>query len=749
MNDHIDFVIIGGGMAGVTAAQTLRSDGEQGSIAILSDESIYPYQRPPLSKGSMRSANPAQPKFILEPSRYTDLKIEVLLNSAVSRIDPAKRLVWLTQGQETASIHYKKLLIASGVKPNHLELEGVSLEGIYYLHSFGNAQSIQIDAQQYRSVAVIGGSFIGLELAASLAQKGMKVTLIERGHLLSQLHIRTLSDYVCALFERHGVRVILDDEPIGFVGEKHVRALRTRRGESIDCDMVVIGAGVEPDIGFLQGSGVKTDNGILVDRYLQTNRANIFAAGDVANFYDTVFSRRQRIEHWDNAVKQGRTAALNMLGQKIAYEEVPYFYSDIFEISFNVLGFIDAQDEQINRGSIESGSFATFFMHEDVPQALFSLGRPSEETKVMESLIKHKVNLRSIKDKLSDPEFSLLQIPTQTILILQGGGAFGAFECGALKALQESAIHPDVIAGVSIGAFNGAVIAGNPDRPLQALEAFWNDLSVSSPDAGDEHYRRMQACNQIAAFGVPNFFKPRWLMPFASFNQLPNQWTSFYDTSAMKELLEKYVDFGKLKSSPIRLMVSAVDVETSELAIFDSYTDRLTPEHIMASGSLPPAFPWTTINGRHYWDGGIVSNSPLDQVIDRCGSAGKQVFVIDLFPKNRSNLPENILDVMARRDEILYSERIRSDMKNQHLLQNFRQLVDQLICELPAEKIRQIQHLPNYIQLMAQESPMKITRITREDPEGEPSFKDYDFSSKSIEQLQEAGYAITKIALAS
>ena len=745
MNDYFDFVIIGGGMAGVTAAQALRNEGEQGSIAILSNEALYPYQRPPLSKGTLRSTVPAQPKFILEPSKFVELKIDVLLDSTASRIDPAKHLVWLAEDKK--SIHYKKLLIASGVKPNHLEIAGSTLEGIYYLHSFDNAQSIQVDAQQYRSVVVIGGSFVGLELAASLAQKGLKVTLIERDHLLGLLHIPMVSEYVKALFEKHGVRVILDDEPIEFVGVKHVSAVRTKKSEVIDCELVVIGAGVEPDIDFLQGSGVKTDNGVLVDRYLQTNRANIFAAGDVANFYDTVFSRRQRIEHWDNAVKQGRIAALNMLGQKIAYEEVPYFYSDIFEISFNVLGFIDAQDEQINRGSIESGSFATFFLRDGIPQALFSLGRPSEETKVMESLIKHKVNLRSVKDKLSDSGFALLKIPTQTILILQGGGAFGAFECGALKAFQESAIHADIIAGVSIGAFNGAVIAGNPDRPVQALEAFWNDLAVRMPNVGEEQYRRMQACNQIAAFGVPNFFKPRWLMPFASFNQLPNQWTSFYDTSSMKELLEKHIDFDKLKSSPIRLMVSAVDVETSELVIFDSYMDHMRPEHIMASGSLPPAFPWTTINGRHYWDGGIVSNSPLEQVIDRCGSAGKQVFIVDLFPRNRANLPENILDVMSRRDEILYSERIRSDLKIQNLMQHFRQLVNQVIGELPAEKIRQIQHLPNYIQLMAEESPMKIVRITREDPDGEPAFKDYDFSDKSIEQLQQAGYAITKKSL--
>jgi len=334
-------------------------------------------------------------------------------------------------------------------------------------------------------------------------------------------------------------------------------------------------------------------------------------------------------------------------------------------------------------------------------------------------------------------------------LILQGGGAFGAFECGAMKALGESHISPNIVAGVSIGAFNGAIIAGNPDNPMEALEAFWNELKVDTPPGPTEEFRQIQACNQIAALGVPNFFKPRWLNPFTCFTQLPSQWTSFYDTSPVRKLLEKYVDFSKLKSSPVRLMISAVDVETSELVMFDSYIDTLTPDHILASGSLPPGFPWTTINGRHYWDGGIVSNSPLDQVLDRCGTSGKQVYVIDLFPGSINHLPGNLLDVLGRRDEILYSERIRSELKTQTLVLNFQKLVEEIMNEVPPEKLNKLRHRPGYIQLMASESPMKVTRITRENSEDEPSSKDYDFSRKTIENLMQSGYQVTKKALAA
>ena len=144
--------------------------------------------------------------------------------------------------------------------------------------------------------------------------------------------------------------------------------------------------------------------------------------------------------------------------------------------------------------------------------------------------------------------------------------------------------------------------------------------------------------------------------------QLPVLWTSFYDTAPMRELITRYVDFSKLRTSAVRLLISAVNVETAELEIFDSFVDDLTPDHIIASGSLPPGFPWTVIGGKAYWDGGIVSNSPLDLLIDRCGPDGKRVFVVDLFG-SRKSLPSNMMEVLTRRDEIVYSERVRSDFR--------------------------------------------------------------------------------------
>jgi predicted acylesterase/phospholipase RssA len=223
---------------------------------------------------------------------------------------------------------------------------------------------------------------------------------------------------------------------------------------------------------------------------------------------------------------------------------------------------------------------------------------------------------------LGDPGFLLDAITVQTVLVLQGGGALGAFEGGVVKALESENIFPDIVAGVSIGALNGAIIAANPRHATEALESFWRELTVAPPPLPFEDLRRAAVASQILMFGVPNFFRPRWMPPFDGAFE---SWTSFYDLSPMRRLITMYVDFKALKSSPVRLLVGAVDVAAGRLEVFDSYVDDLTPDHVLASGSLPPGFPWSVVDGKAYWDGGIVSNSPLDLVTDRIGRDGKQV----------------------------------------------------------------------------------------------------------------------------
>ena len=741
-----EFVIVGAGLAGTTAAETLRHEGALGRILLISGEAHWPYQRPPLSKRFLTEDISPKPVALLSEATVRELDIELRLSTRVSSLDVTGHTLRTQQGE---SVGYRKLLIATGSTPVRLQLPGGHLPGVHYLHSLADAQALRSSLESAKQAVVIGGSFIGLEVASSLKRRGLGVTILERDELFGQLKTPLISSFFQRCFADQGVEVLVGEMPVAFRGDQRVDAVMTQGGRHLPCDMVVIGAGVVPATDFLQGSGLATHQGVAVDRFLQSHDPDVFAAGDMAYFFDPVVGHHHRVEHWDNAVKQGRLAARNMLGKRLPYEEVSYFYSQIFDNSFNLLGEIEASYERIDRGSLQEKSFAAFYLSDDVPRALFSLGRPTQEARLVETLIKHRVNLRVSKATLSDPQATLQKIPNQTLLILQGGGAFGAFECGAVKALVEAHICPDIVAGVSIGAFNGAIIASHPDRPVAALEAFWQELSTPGAMVPDESMRRLLASGQIACWGVPQFFGPRWLQVPATQDQWPLHWTSLYDTSPMRKLLLKYVDFARLKSSPIRLLVSAVEIESSELVLFDSYVDDLTPEHILASGSLPPAFPWTSVNGRHYWDGGIVSNSPLERAMERCGSAGKRVFIIDLFPGERRLLPTNLLEVMSRRDEIVYAERIRNDVQTRQTVRDFQSLVQELMTELPLESAQRLRHQPRFIQLMGEEAPTVITRIVREGGENEPSSPEYDFSCQTIKHLIEAGYRMGRLAVAS
>lgn len=744
MTRHVDFLLVGGGLASATAAETLRLEGADGAIAILSAETHLPYQRPPLSTQFLLGAQTEKQLSIFNDSFYGEHSIDLILGTRAAHLDADQQII---QTDQAGAIRYEKLLIATGAAPLRLQIPGSTLSAIYYLRTLADALNIKRAAESSRRVVVVGGSFLAIELAASLSARGIHVTLVAMEEiLLDKLKSQSISDFFNRYYREHGVEIVLGDEVIGFLGETTIEGVRTRSGKTFPCDLALVATGVVPDVEFLQRSGIKIDDGIVVDRFLQTNLPNVFAAGDVANFFDPVFNIRRRVEHWDNAIKQGRLAAKNMLGQRAPYNEVSYFFCDVFDISFDFFGYPDIADEQIARGSLRDRSFALFYLKEEVPRALFSLGRPAQETKAVEALIRYRVNLHATRSKLSDPQLRLEQIPTQNLLVLQGGGALGAFECGVVKALEERGIYPDIVAGVSIGAFNAAVIAGNPKNAGAALEAFWHDLEIVMPEIPDGILRRILSSWTSLVFGSPKFFQPKWFTPLWGLNQLPFNWTSFYDPSPVRELLAKYADFSRLSSSPIRLIVSAVNVETAQLEIFDSYIDDLTPDHILASGSLPPGFPWTTIDGRHYWDGGIVSNSPLDDVIERCGAAGKRVFLVDLFP-GKKELPANIIEVMSRRDEIVYSERIRNDVRTRNLLHDFRRLVEEILVDVSPERLMQIKQRPRYIQLMGDIAPTTITRIVREVSEDEPLSKDYDFSALSIEQHQQSGYSATQKAL--
>ncbi|MFG1429513.1 FAD-dependent oxidoreductase [Xanthobacter sp. V0B-10] len=743
---YADFLLLGGGIAGASAAATLRAEGAGGSVMVLSAEEVPPYHHTALSKGLLLGDDPDGRIYIHPASFYSENQIGLELNTKVSRVDTAKKAVVTTSGER---IGYGQLLIAVGAKPRPLTVPGATLPGVFTLRQKSDADAIRAALQGAKRAVVLGGSYLGLEIAMSLLESGLKVTIIEKGpRLLPHLEAPRLSQYFEQYAEARGATLMLGDTVSTVRGKNRVEAVETVGGRRVPCDLMVVSIGVTPATSFLTGSGIPLDEEgyVLVDEQLRTGVPDVFAAGDITNFHDPVFARRRHLQHWDNALKQGRLAARNMLGRRLRYDEVSYFFCEVGDIGFNVLGATEEADNWIARGSLEEGSFALFYLKGDVPRAMFSVGRPPDEIRVTEGLIRYRVALGAVKHRLPEPGFVLDHIPTQTALILQGGGALGAYEFGVVKALEEEGIYPDIVAGVSIGALNGVVIAGNPRHATQALESFWNDLSVTTPHLPFVELRRAAAASKILAMGVPNFFTPRWVIPPKGPEDWPANWTSYYDTSPMKALLSKYVDFSTLKDSPVRLLMSAVNVTTATLDVFDSYVDDLTADHVLASGSLPPGFPWTIIDGKAYWDGGIVSNSPLDLLLERCGPDGKRVFIVDLFSGRRA-LPSNMMEVFARRDEIVYSERVQSDLHYRAQIEYYRKLVDHLVSRLDEVEAAKVTRLPAYIQLMGDGAMSTITRIVRAGQTGEHASRDYDFSDLAIETNAAEGYAEAKRTL--
>ncbi|MGV6871253.1 FAD-dependent oxidoreductase [Pseudochelatococcus sp. B33] len=737
---HVDYLLLGGGLASATAAETLRHEGAKGEILILSEESISPYYRPFLSKEYLVQHQDRSKLQIFPESFYAQQDIRLALNTTAVKLDTQARNIVTSAGQV---IDYDKLLIATGAKPKPVRIPGAHLAGIYSLRRRSEGEAIRRAAANAKRAVVMGGSFLGMEIAMSLHHLGLHVTIVELGdRVLTHLESPRLSEHFRAFAEQQGLTLHFGDYVTALEGDEHVRAVVTHNGLTIPADLVVASIGVDPATTFLQDTDIELDRGrVLVNEFMATNVPGVFAAGDVTTFYDPVFRTRRHIEHADNAMRQGRIAARNMLGKRQRYEQVSYFFCEVGELSFSALGVSEEADEWVERGNLEERSFAMFYLREGVVQGYFSMGRPASETRTAEGLIRYRVNVSDRKERIADASTPLDDIPTQNVFVLQGGGALGAFETGVVRALEEDGIYPDIVAGVSIGAINGAVIAGNPRNPTRALEAFWKDLTVAAPRLLPDDVRRTAVSLQILAFGVPQFFRPRWFPPAFDPLQPPLNWTSYYDTSPMKTLLTKYVDFPALKHSPVRLLVSAVNVTTAELEIFDSYVDDLTPDHILASGSLPPSFPWTYIDGKAYWDGGIISNSPLDIVLDRCGPEGKQVYAVDLFASAKP-LPQNMIEVRSRLSEIIYSERVRNDIRIREVVSAYRGLIEHVLSHVESETAARIRQRPYYIQLMGDGAPMKITRFLRMGTPGEPSSRDYDFSDLGIRQNQKEGYEL-------
>lgn len=739
MTKKADFLLIGGGVASSFAADALRGEGETGKIVILSAEDSLPYFRLQLPKAFLLGKRKKEQLHIFEASYYQKNDIEIILNTKALAVDTKSKVV---KTDHAGNIHYKKLLIATGCSPKKINIPGAELLGVHYLRIVNDAEAIIQDMQEAKNVIIYGNSFITIELASTLSKKGLNVTIITPEFNVSNFKV---SSEIAHFLESNGIQVILGETVTKINGNSRVQSIETDTGNHFSCDFIIVDIGLNPNTDFLSGSDidVDVDNSVIVNQYMQTNISDVYAAGDVVKFFDPIFDKFRKTPYGDTAIKQGKIAAVNMLGAKHHNRTASYLFFHAFGSSIVVIGDATDANENMIRGSAKEMNFAYLCLKNNILQGAIFIGRPVTEIKAAESLIVNHVNLNSFKEKLIDISFQLEPLATQTLLTLQGGGALGAFECGVVKAMEESGIYPDIVAGISIGAFNAAIIAGNPKQAGAALEAFWNELSLETPEALDEQTRRILSSLQTIIWGSPKFFHPRWMMPFNNLNNLSINWTSFYDPNPVKKLLCKYVDFKELKKSPIRLLVMAVNIETSEFETFDSYTDDITPDHILASGSLPPGFPWTTINGKHYWDGGIITNTPLDSALEVCGWTSKKIYIVDLYPKMRC-LPQNMIEVLSRKDEILFAEKIRKDLRTRDLVGNYKKIIEVILTFCEPDIVKEITELPIFIQTMGDPGVLSVTRIMREiDTNGLYTW-DSDFSRKTIEEHKIKGYEAAK-----
>ncbi|BCW36920.1 pyridine nucleotide-disulfide oxidoreductase [Arthrobacter sp. StoSoilA2] len=363
---HERMVIAGGGLAGATAAKTLRSEGFAGPVTLLASEERIPYLRPPLSKEFLLGKDDEDSVPVVPAGWYEENDVELLLGNPASGIDAGSRTVTLKDGR---SLDYAKLVIATGAQPRQIPLPGTDLEGVMTFRTFGDSLRLQsLLRDGGRRVVMVGSGWIGMELAAAARTYGNDVVLLGLEEIpLSAAIGPELGNYFRALHEQNGVSFRQPASAAGIEGKDgRATAVRTDTGEVLPADIVIIAVGVVPDTSLAETAGLTLDNGILVDSALRTSAPDILAAGDVANALHPFTGEHHRSEHWANALNGGKVAAKTMLDQNSALDVVPYFYTDQFTLSMEYSGFpsLATGVEPVIRGSLDDGSFIAFWMRD-------------------------------------------------------------------------------------------------------------------------------------------------------------------------------------------------------------------------------------------------------------------------------------------------------------------------------------------------------------------------------------------------
>ena len=403
--ESTQYLLIGGGLASSQAAKQLRRDDQSASIVLVGSEPHPPYDRPPLSKEFLQGRKSRAELFYDPASYFEEHRIELILGTTVESLDLSGKSAALGDGR---TIRFDKALIATGGRPVRLPLPGAHLPGVHYLRTIDDADSIVRDAAAGRRAVIIGAGFIGMEVAASLTQRGVHATVVETGpHIWPRFADAALAQTVQQYCESKGVTFRTQDQVMAMLGEDTVSSVTMRSGQDLSCDFVCIGVGIVPNVELARKAGLTVDNGIVVNEYLQSSHPDIFAAGDVANYVDLLFGKRRRVEHWGHAEYTGQLAAQNMAGIAQPYDLLTYVWSDIFDLHLEFAGDESEHDQVLIRGQLEDRAFTILYLKEHRLTAYFAINANAKELPTLQRLIRSKKHLSGKELQLQDLAFLL------------------------------------------------------------------------------------------------------------------------------------------------------------------------------------------------------------------------------------------------------------------------------------------------------------------------------------------------------
>jgi 3-phenylpropionate/trans-cinnamate dioxygenase ferredoxin reductase component len=363
MAEHQTFIIVGASLAGAKAAQTLRDEGFDGRVVLIGEEPVRPYERPPLSKTYLRGEVDFDAAAVHPEAFYAEHDIELLTSTVVTSIDPGAGHVTLDGG---ARLAYDQLLLTTGATPRRIDIPGAQLDGIHYLRTLASCDALREAIGRASRLVVVGAGWIGSEVAASARQLGKEVALIEGAEVPLQ---RVLGTEVGAIFGRlhddHGVELHMGLGVEAFRGGTTAEEVLLADGATVPGDLFLVGVGVTPRTDLAVEAGLTVDNGVVVDEHLATSVPGVWAAGDVANAFHPLFTTSIRLEHWSAALNQGPVAARNMLGRRLPYDRVPYFFSDQYNLGMEYSGFAPTWDRIVYRGDPQTNEMIVFWLDHD------------------------------------------------------------------------------------------------------------------------------------------------------------------------------------------------------------------------------------------------------------------------------------------------------------------------------------------------------------------------------------------------